>query len=78
MKRNTQNQMKSGEKAPSTVKSEKISSVAVKAFLRPIVSAMVPQTNAPRAMPIRLAVPIQPASPGVSCQWWTAAESGCR
>ncbi len=68
MKRNATNQRKSGEKAPSTVKSEKISSVAVKAFLRPMVSAMVPQTKAPRAMPIRFAAPIQAASPGLRDQ----------
>ena len=61
--------MKSGANAPSTVKTENSRSVAVKAFLRPTVSAMVPQMKAPRAMLIRLAVPIQPASPGVSCQW---------
>ena len=50
------------------MKIEKISRVAVNAFLRPMVSAMVPQTKAPRAMPIRFAVPIQAASPGLSDQ----------
>ncbi len=68
MNRNTQNQMKSGEKAPSTVKREKISSVAVKAFLRPMVSAMVPHTKAPRAMPMRFDVPTHATSPGDSAQ----------
>src|SRR6478735_9610563 len=68
MNRNTTNQRKSGEKAPRTVKIEKISKVAVKAFLRPMVSAMVPQTKAPRAMPIRFDVPIHAASPELSDQ----------
>jgi hypothetical protein len=46
------------------VKMAKISRVAVNASLRPIVCAVVPQAKAPKAMPIKLAVPIHPASAG--------------
>ena len=64
MKRKMQNQTMSGEKAPRTVNREKTSRVAENARLRPIASAMDPQTNAPMAMPSRFAVPIQAACAG--------------
>jgi hypothetical protein len=54
-----------GERAPSTENSAKISSVMLKAFLRPMRSATVPQATAPTAMPMRFAVATRPFWPAV-------------
>src|SRR4051794_14799390 len=54
---------KLGEAAPSTENSENIASVSVNARLRPMMSAIPPQTKAPTAMPIRLEVPTQATAP---------------
>ena len=70
------NHPKAGENAPAIVKIEKTRRVRVKAFFRPMTSAMPPQMKAPKAMPMRLAVAIHAAWPTLRSQW--SLSSGMR
>ena len=60
-KRKIANQTMSPVKTPASVNTENTSRVMANAERRPMRSATVPQKNAPTAMPMRLAVPIQAA-----------------
>jgi hypothetical protein len=66
--RKRMNHPKAGANAPATVKIENTRSVRVKAFFRPMTSAMPPQMNAPSAIPMRLAVAIHAACPTLKSQ----------